>query len=341
MKTKAAILFSKEKIKIIEVEIPMPEDHQVLIKNIYSSVCHTQLGEYLMSRGKDNYLPHCMGHEGVARVVSVGSKVKKLKKNDFVVMSWIKGNGGEFIGTKYISKKYGNINAGPVNTFSNFSLVSENRLYKIDQIKNIKKLTLMGCAIPTAFNSVYNALKVKKNSKVLIAGMGGLGISCLQALINVGCKKIVCVDINKKKLLKIKKLKNVEIICNKNKELKTLLFKNVNKFDYSIDCTGNLKIIKDLMDLTKYFGGKCLIIGNPNPKEKIILDPWQFILGKTMLGAWNEKTSFEKKFYKFLKIFLRSNIDKYLIGKIYNLKEINKAFKDLKSGKVLRPVIKF
>ena len=94
------------------------------------------------------------------------------------------------------------------------------------------------------------------------------------------------------------------------------------------------------MDLTKYFGGKCLIIGNPNPKEKIILDPWQFILGKTMLGAWNEKTSFEKKFYKFLKIFLRSNIDKYLIGKIYNLKEINKAFKDLKSGKVLRPVIK-
>lgn len=341
MKSKAAILFSKEKIKIIEVEIPSPKDHQVLTKNIYSSICHTQLGEYSMSRGKDNYLPHCMGHEGVARVVAVGSKVRKLKKNDFVVMSWIKGNGGEFRGTKYISRKYGNINAGPVNTFSNYSLISENRLYKINQIQNIKKLTLMGCAIPTAFNSVYNSLKVKKNSKVLVVGMGGLGISCLQALINVGCKKIVCVDINKEKLLKIKKLKNVEIICNKKKELKTILYKKLNKFDYSIDCTGNLEIIKDLMDLTKYFGGKCLIIGNPNPKKKILLDPWQFILGKTMLGAWNDNSSFEKKFYKFLKLFLKSNIDKYLIGKTYKLTEINKAFKDLRSGRVLRPVIKF
>ena len=49
-------------------------------------------------------------------------------------MSWIKGNGGEKSGTKYISKKYGLINAGPVNTFSNYSLVSENRVYKIKKL---------------------------------------------------------------------------------------------------------------------------------------------------------------------------------------------------------------
>ena len=60
MKSKAAILFSKKKIKVIDVTIPSPDKYQVLVKNIFSSICHTQLGEYLMKRGHDKYLPHCM-----------------------------------------------------------------------------------------------------------------------------------------------------------------------------------------------------------------------------------------------------------------------------------------
>jgi Zn-dependent alcohol dehydrogenase len=341
MKSKAAILFSKKKVKIIDVEIPLPKENQILVKNLYSSICHTQLGEYLMKRGEDKYLPHCLGHEGVAKVISVGSNVKKIKRNDHVVMSWIKGDGHENGGTKYFSKKFGEINAGPVNTFSNYSLVSENRVYKIKKINNLKKLTLMGCAIPTAFNAVFDSLKVKKNSTMIIAGMGGLGIACLYASIYSGCKKIICIDINKKKLSNIEKLKNVEIICNKKVDISTLLKKQIKKADYTIDCTGNLGIVEELLSATKFLGGKCLIIGNPEPQKKISLDPWQFILGKSILGAWNSNKSFEKKFYKFLDIFLKSDIDRYFSGQIYKLNEINKAFNDLKSGKVLRPTIKF
>ncbi len=341
MKTKAAILFSKNNVKIINVELPLPEQNQILVKNLYSSICHTQLGEYSMKRGKDRYLPHCMGHEGVGKVISVGSNVKKIKKKDYIVMSWIKGDGHQTGGTKYFSKKFGKINAGPVNTFSNYSLVSENRVYKIKKINNLKKLTLMGCAIPTAFNAVFESLKVKKNSTMVIAGMGGLGIACLYASIYSGCKKIICLDINNKKLVNIEKLKNVQTICNKNKDLSKLLKKQIKNVDYTIDCTGNLKVVEELLSVTKFLGGKCLIIGNPEPNKKIILDPWQFILGKSILGAWNSNQSFEKKFYKFLDIFLKSNVHKYFSSKIYKLDEINKAFRDLKSGKVLRPTIKF
>ena len=240
-----------------------------------------------------------------------------------------------------LSKKYGLINAGPVNTFSNYSLVSENRVYKIKKINNLQKLTLMGCAIPTAFNAIFNSLKVKKGKTIIIAGMGGLGIACLYAAIIARCDKIICIDMNKEKLKKIKKLKNVVSICNKNKNLKTLLEKQVKFVDYSIDCTGNIGVINQLLNFTKFLGGKCLIIGNPDPNKKISLDPWHFILGKTLLGAWNTNKSFEKNFYKFLKIFLASKVHKYFISKTYKLSNINRAFEDLKSGKVLRPTIKF
>ena len=341
MKSKAAVLFSKKKVKVIDVIIPPPEKYQVLVKNIFSSICHTQLGEYLMKRGKDNYLPHCMGHEGVARVIKVGTKVKKIKKNDYVVTSWIKGDGNEKSGTKYISKKFGLINAGPINTFSEYSLVSENRVYKIKKTNDLKKLTLMGCAIPTAFNAIFNSLKVNERSTFMIAGMGGLGIACLHACLLTKPKKIVCIDVNKKKLQKIKKLKNVITICNNNKNLKSLLEKQIKDVDYTIDCTGKVEVIEELLKSTKFFGGKCLIIGNPEPNKKILLDPWQFILGKTLLGVWNSNKSFEKNFYKFLKIFLKSNASKYFIGRTYKLSDIKKAFEDLRAGKVLRPTIKF
>jgi len=341
MKSKAAILFSKKKIKVIDVTIPSPDKYQVLVKNIFSSICHTQLGEYLMKRGHDKYLPHCMGHEGIAKVIAVGSQVKKVKKNDYVVLSWIKGDGNEKNGTKYISKKFGLINAGPVNTFSKYSLVSENRIYKVKKINDLKKLTLMGCAIPTAFNAIFNSLKVKANSTIIIAGMGGLGTACLHASMLAKANKIICIDINRKKLQKIKNLKNVVTICNDKKNLKSLLEKKVKYVDYTVDCTGKIEIIEDLLTFTKFLGGKCLIIGNPEPNKKILLDPWQFILGKTLLGAWNSNKSFEKNFYKFLKIFLESNTKKFFVSKTYRLSNINRAFEDLKSGKVLRPTIKF
>ena len=56
MKSKAAVLFSKKKVKVIDVIIPPPEKYQVLVKNIFSSICHTQLGEYLMKRGRKKLL---------------------------------------------------------------------------------------------------------------------------------------------------------------------------------------------------------------------------------------------------------------------------------------------
>ena len=62
---------------------------------------------------------------------------------------------------------------------------------------------------------------------------------------------------------------------------------------------------------------------------------------KNLIRCMEFKQSFEKNFYKFLKIFLKSNASKYFIGRTYKLSDIKKAFEDLRTGKVLRPTIKF
>ena len=121
----------RKKIVIDNLEIPRLRYGQVLIKMLYSSICQTQVGEILGKRGRDPYLPHCLGHEAVGKVVDKHNSVKKVNMDDKVCLSWIKGRGIESGGTQYKSLNGKIINAGPVNTFSEYAVVSENRLYKL------------------------------------------------------------------------------------------------------------------------------------------------------------------------------------------------------------------
>ena len=96
MKTEAAILVSTTKpLEIVDIEIPKLKQGQVLIELYFSGICGTQLLEIDGKKGKDIWLPHCLGHEGIGKVVEKHSSVSKVKIDDTVVLSWIKGSGIE------------------------------------------------------------------------------------------------------------------------------------------------------------------------------------------------------------------------------------------------------
>ena len=105
MITHAAVLFNiNEPLKIIELEIPKLKKGQVLVEIIYSGACGTQLGEISGKRGEDKFLPHCLGHEGVGKVLELGPEVSKVSMGEKVVLSWIKGSGIDAGGTVYKSE---------------------------------------------------------------------------------------------------------------------------------------------------------------------------------------------------------------------------------------------
>ena len=79
-KTIAAILV-KQNSKLIIDEITLPSSlkkGQVLVKMIYSGVCASQLGEIQGIKGKDKFLPHLLGHEGIGKVINFGKGVIKV-----------------------------------------------------------------------------------------------------------------------------------------------------------------------------------------------------------------------------------------------------------------------
>ena len=131
MKTKAAILYELNKPLVIDdVEIPELKRGQVLTKILYSGVCRAQYNEIIGLKGPDKFLPHMLGHEASAIVEEVGEGITKVKKGDYVALSWIKGDGLDGINTQY-KKGSQVIIAGGVTTFSEYAVVSENRVSKI------------------------------------------------------------------------------------------------------------------------------------------------------------------------------------------------------------------
>ncbi len=328
----AAVLKKKGKVIIDKLSLPKLKFGQSLVKIYYSSICHTQIQEIDGQRGIDNYLPHCLGHEGIGMVIDKHNSVKKVKNLDSVCLSWINSKGINSGGTSYLNSKGIKVNAGPVHTFSEYAVISENKIFKIDKVD--KQKVLLGCALPTAYN-VIDDLDISKINSICIIGCGGLGISCVIASKDYRIKKIFAVDKNKTKLKFAKKnganetFESLEEI--KNKQI---------RFDVIIECTGQIQVLKKCIGLSKNFGGKIIVIGNYPKGNFLKIDPWHIIQGKSLLGAWNDTLNFDKKFRKFEKKTKNKNLNFFFGDKIYKLTDINKAINEFKKGKIIRPLIK-
>ena len=209
MKNKNLVFFlEKHKrtlAKVINLKLPSPNPYHVLVKIYYSGICGSQIKEIDGKRGFDKYLPHLLGHEGYGKIVEIGKNVKKLKKGDYVLLSWIKGKGGE---EKNLVIKNQNlkINSGPISTFSFYSLISENRCFKINTNLVKKFIPILGCSLPTGIGLIYKNLKPNLKKTYIISGFGAVGIFSYIAINFFKPKKIIVIENNLKKIKILKKI---------------------------------------------------------------------------------------------------------------------------------------
>lgn len=330
MKTKAAVLRKVDTpLSIEELEIPELKRGQVLVKILASGLCHSQLNEIRGRKGREN-IPHLLGHEAAGIVVDVGGGVEKVKKDDYVSISWIKGSGIEAEAPKYESS-LGSVSAGAAATFTEHAIISENRLVVIPKEIEPAVASLLGCAVLTGAGISKN-LDIKKGDTVAIFGIGGIGASALLKAKSMGAE-VVAVDIVEWKLRWAKEELEVEAI-----EPSKL---NSRKFDFVIECSGSKEAMEQAFDSAQD-KGTVVLAGNLPPGGKISINPFDLIKGKNIFGSWGGGSDPDEDTPAYAQEYLDGSLPlEKLITKEYAFDEINEGLKDLESGELIRGVVLF
>ena len=338
MKFKAAILVESEKPLVLEeIEINPLKVGQVLIKLDSSGVCGAQINEIDAVKGKDNFLPHLLGHEGHGEVIECGAGTTKLKEGEKVVLHWRKGEGINSEPPKYISKYFGVINAGWVTTFNEYAVVSENRLTVIPSHVHHDHAALMGCAVTTALGTLTNDANAKIGDSIAIFGCGGVGLSLIQFAKLSGCYPIIGVDIYENKLEHAKSLGATHIVKSDIINYKKLILEanKGSKIDICIDNTGNPEIIEAAYSLTSPQGGRTVLVGVMNNEDRLKIWTYPLHFNQDIIGSSGGQCKPNIDIPKIIKLVDNSLLDlNVLIGKTYTLDEINVAIEDLRVGEI-------
>lgn len=342
MIARAAILYELGKpLRIEELTVPPIKAGQVLVKLAYSGVCRSQLMEARGKRGEDRYLPHLLGHEGSGTVVAAGEGVTKVKPGDSVILGWIKGTGMDVPGPIY-QKDGRAINAGGVTTFTEYSIVSENRCVPLPQGIPLDCAVLFGCALPTGLGMVTNQVQPEKGSTVALFGLGGIGIFSLLGLRLYGCGIIIAVDIKDNKLELAKELGATHTInAAKQDPLQAIHeITHGRGVDYSIETAGLVSTIETAFQAVRKFGGLCVFASHPAFGDKIKIDPHDLISGKKIEGSWGGSCDPDLDTIKFANFYREGNLPlERLLSRRYRLEEVNQALADLENGDMVRALI--
>ena len=339
---KAAILKESRSPLIVDEVAVSTEllSGQVLVKLHYSGVCGKQVEEIDAHFGYDRFLPHLLGHEGSGIVVAVGDGVSKVREGDPVILHWMNGAGtpsesGEY---SWAGKK---LNAGQLTTFNEYAVVPETKVTKIPNDSNLEFAAMLGCGISTGFGAVFNESKPFPQSKVVVWGCGGVGLSVVIACRELGLTNILVIDKSDLALDRAKKCGATTCFNLTKLEESNFINKHSGNYDFGYVCAGDPSAISTCHLLMRENSG-LFVVGVPPPHQSISIDPLMLHKRKMITGSYGGSIVPENDLPKYLKIISSSKFPmKYFKGETINLEKINYGVDLTRQGGHGRIIIKF
>ena len=332
---KAAVLEElNQPLAVREVELTELRFGQVLVKILVSGICGAQLHEIKGHKGNGKFLPHLMGHEGCGIVEAVGLGVTTVKVGDKVVMHWRPGSGVESPFPSYVLDGK-TISSGKVTTLSEYSIVSENRVTKIDHDTPSVLAAMLGCSLTTALGIIDNECELKFGESVAVIGCGGVGLNLVQAAKMKNASPIFGVDVNQA-MYDLTTQMGADTFVYDIQYLP-------QKCDVIIDTTGIPDVISKAFEMLNP-GGRLILVGQPAPDRLVCLPNAVSMFegtGKSIRASQGGRTDPEKDIPRYIKLAMKGQLDyESLHTHTFTLDEVNEAFDLLRSGGAGRIMVK-
>ncbi|MER2109162.1 MAG: zinc-dependent alcohol dehydrogenase family protein [Solibacillus sp.] len=351
-------------IHIEEIELDAPQAGEVLIQVKAASLCHSDLSVINGSRPRP--LPMALGHEAAGIVKEVGPDVINFKPGDQVICVFVpscgqcvpcaegrpalcepgaKSNGDGTLLGGGVRLHAGDEKIGHhvgVSAFSEYAVVSQNSLVKVNEDLPFEKLALFGCAVITGVGAVANTAKVQLGSSVAVVGLGGIGLSALLGAIAAGAREVIAIDINDKKLAQAKELGATAVFNSKDADVVEQVRAYTNGgVDFAFETAGVVPAMEVAYAVTKR-GGTTTTTGLPHPEHQFSF-PYVTLTAeeKTLKGSYVGSCVPKRDIPHYLHMMNTGKlpVDK-LLSNIISLDEINEGFDLLATGDNSRIIIK-
>ncbi|HEV7777153.1 MAG TPA: S-(hydroxymethyl)glutathione dehydrogenase/class III alcohol dehydrogenase [Luteibacter sp.] len=370
MKSRAAVAFEAGKpLSIEEVDVEAPKHGEVLVRIVATGVCHTDAFT-LSGADPEGAFPVILGHEGGGIVEEVGEGVTTLKVGDHVIPLYTpecgtceyclsgktnlcqrirvtQGKGVMPDGTSRFS-----LNGKPLlhymgtSTFSNYTVLPEIAVAKINKAAPLEKVCLLGCGITTGIGAVLNTAKVEPGASVAVFGLGGIGLSVVQGAVMAKAGRIVVVDTNPEKFEMARLLGATD--CVNPKDYPDTPIQQVivdltdGGVDYSFECIGNVNVMRSALECCHKGWGESVIIGVAGAGQEISTRPFQLVTGRVWRGSAFGGVKGRSQLPGYVDRYMAGEIEiDKMISKVLPLEKINEAFDLLHEGKVIRSVIHY
>lgn len=369
MKSRAAIAWeSGRPLEVDLVDLEGPKAGEVLIRNVATGVCHTDAFT-LSGDDPEGIFPSILGHEGGAVVEEIGSGVNSVKVGDHVIPLYVpecgecrfcksgktnlcqsirltQGKGLMPDGTSRFSHKGKTLfHYMGTSTFSEYSVLPEISLAKINSAAPLEKVCLLGCGITTGIGAVLNTAKVEAGATVAVFGMGGVGLGAIQGAVLAKAERIIAVDINEGKEEFARQLGATDFVNPKNfdKPIQEVLVDLTDGgVDYSFECVGNVNLMRSALECCHKGWGESIIIGVAGAGQEITTRPFQLVTGRVWRGSAFGGVKGRSQLPGYVEMYMKGDVkvDEFVTYTM-SLDDINSAFDLMHEGKSIRSVILF
>ncbi len=369
MKSRAAVAWEAGKPLSIEtIDVDPPKEGEVLLRVVASGVCHTDAFT-LSGEDPEGLFPAVLGHEGGAVVEEIGAGVSSLKPGDHVIPLYTpecrecdfcksgktnlcqairvtQGQGLMPDGTSRFSHNGKMIHHYMgTSTFSEYTVVPEIAVAKINKAAALDKVCLLGCGITTGVGAVLNTAKVEPGSTVAVFGLGGIGLSVVQGAVMAKASRIIAVDLNPDKYEMAQALGATDYVNPKDHDapIQDVIVDLTNGgVDYSFECIGNVGVMRAALECCHKGWGESTIIGVAGAGQEISTRPFQLVTGRVWRGTAFGGVKGRSELPGYVENYLEGTLKvDEMVTHTMPIDEINHALHLMHAGESIRSVVTF
>jgi len=231
------------------------------------------------------------------------------------------------------------------STFSEYTVLPEISLAKINPKAPLEEVCLLGCGVTTGMGAVMNTAKVEAGATVAIFGLGGIGLSAIIGAAMAKSARIIAIDINESKFELARKLGATDCINPKDydKPIQDVIVElTEGGVDYSFECIGNVHVMRSALECCHKGWGESVVIGVAGAGQEISTRPFQLVTGRIWKGSAFGGVKGRSELPEYVNRYMAGEfkLDDFITHTM-SLEQVNDAFDLMHEGKSIRTVIHF